>query len=329
MINCEAQAVYVVANNFFNPNQGIYALEEDLSWREVITFSFDRPINDLAIDDQGTFYGISSNGRVCVIDTLTGEVSVLADLSSFNYVSLVFNADGLLYTLSVNGDLTTIDPLSGETSFLLSLDSARPHDLTYLQGRLVYQGTDRSSIDAYNMVTGDQRPVFCDLPTDTTVWGLSNQFSDCNSNRIFAFDFQNRVFLYDFEEDNAVEVETDLTVLQGLTFKGSATDTEYLASVCPMGLEVNYCDSLDLGEHSNERLSFHPNPAVEYIEVDGWPKGASSLPIDIYDLQGRLQMSTMISQGDRIELSLPSGAYIVTGRSAHGQRFSNKLLVIN
>ncbi|MEZ4721096.1 MAG: T9SS type A sorting domain-containing protein [Flavobacteriales bacterium] len=77
-----------------------------------------------------------------------------------------------------------------------------------------------------------------------------------------------------------------------------------------------------------ENLHITPNPAKDFLRIDNLD--SQFTVIELIDQQGRVVLSTVVEESPRIELDLhdlETGVYLVSGRTAAGDRFIRKIMI--
>lgn len=256
---------------FININNGeIYEVNADFSLTLTNDVNNNFFIADIAISPDGKMYGVAGD-ELIEIDRVTGVVTVLTELPHDGYVSLVCDSEFQLYTLPASQMLYRYNILTDSLEFIADVGDSTPGDLTFYSGHLIFQSSTDGHIKAFNLETGILSTILCSyFPFDSIgLWGMSNVFISCDSQTVYATDFQANLLEYDIEEGLIVfRQHYDQFSFQGLDINGMASTTEYLASECNHTFENIECLSAILdGDKPGSPIRLFPNPATEQVSV--------------------------------------------------------------
>lgn len=256
---------------FININNGeIYEVNPDFSLTLTTVVSNNFFVADIAISPDGKMYGIAGD-ELIEIDRVTGVVTVLKGLPHDGYVSLVCDSEFQLYTLAASQMLYRYNILTDSLEVIADVGDSTPGDLTFYSGHLIFQSSTDGHIKAFNLETGILSTILCSyFPFDGIgIWGMSNVFTTCDSQTVYATDIQENLLEYDIEEGQIeFRQHYDQFTFQGLDINGMTSSTEYLASECNHTFESIEClSALIDGDKPGSPVRLFPNPATEQVSV--------------------------------------------------------------
>ena len=300
--------LFFVSINIFGQNiyfstsyNTIYRLNDDNTLTNIITVNTgsDGVINDIAISPSGSFYGIA-NDKIIEINLQTGSSNVLAILNvpqlNFSaFKSLVCNNNNELFALNnLNGDIYRYNITTNVIDIITDSNFNTPGDFTFYKGNLIFPSGNRiKSFDFNNFSTAD---IFCLDSSNILNWGISNLYTDCNTNRVLISNSNNEIRELDIENETSVILNIDITNLDGIIY-GMATSNEYLASNCNFQL-VNASCTLSIEEFNWLNYNIiYPNPTKDIIYLK-----TNINKIEIFDFFGR-KIIEFNSPNGQIDLS--------------------------
>lgn len=322
-----AQTVYL------NTNQNkIYRANPDNSITLIVTT--DILLNDIAIDTNGNFYGISNTARIVSINMQTGVTAVLATLPgppSSGAKSLVCNYLNELFVVDNDNQskLYKYSIANNQLEVVATLEMT-PGDLTFYKGNLIFPGPtfgNEAWIKAYDFQTQTIKTIFCGSPLGTNFWfyGITNRYTSCGENEIIGW--QELVYIYDIE--NAMVTPSGLSPVINaniMMVNGLASDNEYMASNpdCYVNLEGIDC-ALGMAENAFEAsLEIFPNPTRGTFSIQSKNEITS---FEILDVNGR-SIQKLDPKSQTVDISnLQNGLYLVKVTANHQTMF--KKLVKN
>ena len=307
----------------------IYRANADNSVTLMVTT--DIVLNDIAIDTNGNFYGITEEGKIVSIDMQTGITTTLVTLTfvQSGNKSLVCNDQNELFTISTPyGKLYKYSIATNEVTEIASVSST-PGDLTFYKGNLIFPGDwigNEAWIRAYDFQTNSMKTIYCGSPTDVNFffWGITNRFTSCNENEIIGW----QQFVYNYDLDNHTATLSPLDPAMNasvMMISGLASDNEYLASnqECYVNLEPIDC-ALGIHENKYTTVEILPNPATETFAIHNKKEITA---IEILDINGRF-IKTLPANLETFDISdLQKGVYLVKISRNHQTMF--KKLVKN
>ena len=300
----------------------IFQLNEDYTVTELAVLTgLSRPIYDIAIASNGVMYGISKN-EIIQIDITNSSYTIIAELpftTDLAYTSLVINSSDKIFALNNdNFNLYEYDIQSKNIEIVANLGFSTPGDLTFYQGKII--APHFPNVIAYNFDTQTRTNIFCIPKLGGLIWGITNDFNGCESNRIIASTYDSQLWEFDIESGNTIVLDFDHEFDSPIS--GIASTTEYLASDCNGELEEVNCLLSTIIFNFNETI-ISPNPAREEIFV----KSNSFIDfIEIFDINGRLQFSVSNPNSSINISALKTGMHILKIYSESG--LSIKKLIV-
>lgn len=281
------------------------------------------PIFDIAISSDSTFYGIS-DGKIIELNLIDGSFNVLINLSSpsDSYTSLVCNNQNELFFIdNESSELFKFNIFEQSIESIAFLGFNTPGDLTFFKGNIIFPSFPY--IKAFNLENNTISNIFCIPEINGVIWGMSNDFSSCQNNRILASNLVGKVWEIDF--DNQVIDTLDIDT-EGLTIYGMASINENLAAECSFQFEDIKCvTSVDShGLSNNFEIFFFPNPINDILYIES---NEVINRIEIYNLSGN-KVKSFYDIQDNIQLNdLNQGIFlikIVTSSGEHLRKILKK-----
>lgn len=261
-------------------------------------------ITDIAFTPDGTLYAVTNGWQIFEIDTSNGEASLITDLPIADpYTALVSNADNqLLTSRTFSEELYSYDLNTGMLE-LVDNNISSPGDFTFYKGYLVYPNILNDFIKAYdgNSIIN----IGCSIPL---VYTFVNDFVDCETNNIYAFDQFANLYRYELETEN-FELIAEFFDQTGL-LNGGATQTEWLASDCPVEpLETVLCIPLGTKNFNLYGITLKSNPVENTIEFEF--TNPMELSYSLFNAEGRLIMEGSIDNNSFSASRLNTGIYFL------------------
>ena len=190
-----------------------------------------RTFNDISFHPNGNLYGISGNGMLYEIDTISGSIELVHDFENSPYNSLTVTDEGDIFTIGSSNELRSFSLLTNIETFhgVVDTDAQPGGDLTFLNGEL-YLGElggmmSLISIDDMSIVN-----LIIDINAGQPIIGLSSSKINCDSSIVFALlstgGFNNSVIYRMDVESQLFSLLCTLPIVS----KGSATINEHLGS---------------------------------------------------------------------------------------------------
>lgn len=308
----------------------IYRANADNSITLLVTT--DVLLNDIAIDTNDNFYGITNNGIVVSIDMGTGATTALITLpnnDSTLTTSLVCNDQNELFFVECNQPKLYKYAIASNTLSVIGNTIATPGDLTFYKGNLIFPvfTNNWGKIMAYDLQTSVLKIIFCGEVEENYIFfhGLTNQYTSCEENQIIGWNLYAKS--YDLDNNTTAPSPFDpLINWLAMTVNGLATDNEYMASnpECYANLEAIDCESLGLKENQFATVEISPNPASETFTIKN-KKEITTL--EILDTHGRF-VKAFEPIAETFDISdLQNGLYLLKISQNHQTMF--KKLVKN
>ncbi len=277
-------------------------------------------ITDIAFTPDGTLYAVTNGWQIFEIDTSNGEASLITDLPNADpYTALVSNADNqLLTSRTFSEELYSYDLNTGMLE-LVDNNISSPGDFTFYKGYLVYPNILNDFIKAYdgNSIIN----IGCSIPL---VYTFVNDFVDCETNNIYAFDQFANLYSYELETENFALI-AEFFDQTGL-LNGGATLTEWMGSDCVIEpLETVLCLPLSTNDFDYPGISLKTNPVEDFIEFE--ITNPMDLTFSIFSARGQL-VTEGILFNNRISASrLEAGIYFLQVINSTGMNvFEGKII---
>lgn len=261
-------------------------------------------ITDLAFSPDGRLFGVTNAWTLLEIDVQNETYIHLADLPIGDpYTALVCNANNELLTARIFSEELYSYNLDTAEITLVDTGISTPGDFTFYKGNLVYPNILNDFIKAYDGSSTSN--VGCSV---SLLWTFVNQFTDCDTNIIYAFDEFAKLYRYDLETENIEEI-ADFFQETGILY-GGATTSEYMASACPVDdLGTVLCQPLGINKYNEFGIALEFNPVTNYVQFDIKPDRA--LNYEIYSIQGIQVMQGKLVNETIDVTSLSIGSYFV------------------
>lgn len=317
MSSIQAQEIYLVnsANTINIVNI------ETLQVTELFTVDASQAgyLTDIAFAPDGRFFGVTNGWRLIEIDILNQTFSFVADLPVGDpYTALVCNSQGQLLTSRTFSEELYAYDLNTSSLSMVATGISSPGDFTFYKGNLVYPNILNDFIKAYdgNTITS----IGCSI---SFLYTFVNNFQDCESNDIYAFDQFANLYNFDLETEN-YELIANLFDELGLV-NGGATQTEYMASACTVeNLETVTCEILSVNEVNSLKFMLYPNPVTERVNILNPSQEIKNM--EVYSLMGEL-LKTQKDNLSYVDLSNEAaGIYLLKITSIYGQISIQKII---
>src|SRR4030095_10047495 len=126
-----AQVIYLSALN-----DKIFKLNIESCEYEFVV-QLDRTLSDISFHTDGTLYGITTNGELFEIDTVTGSTNTVYQFEgNQGYNSLTTSGDGLMYATGDKGLLFSYSKTLQQAYFHGKIGFRATGDLTFYKGKL-------------------------------------------------------------------------------------------------------------------------------------------------------------------------------------------------
>jgi len=306
--------VEILAQNIFfsTSDNEIFRLNEDNSITSITSVvGLSDAIWDIAISPDNEFYGLVKN-EIIKINILDGSFEVVTELPSlidnygfdeFFYSSLVCSNNYELFTLE--NETTVLYKYNILEDTLVELDtigSYTPGDMTFYKGNLFI--AQNGKIKAYNLQSKTLKTIFC-LPSENYfLWGLANDFDNCDENKIISSNPNGGIWELNIETG----VSDSILSVEDITIYGLASINENLASYCRFEFEEINCTTTSIQNPKPEKLTIYPNPTHGSFFINS---NLDIKKVEIYDLEGKLN-KIIINPFDEIDVTfLNSGFYFL------------------
>ncbi len=230
-VQLNAQVIYALSSM-----DEIFRIDVGTCLTELVTPLPPLELTDISFHPNGNLYGLSSNGNLFQIDTITGNVTFLhslpiedPDMAIFNALTIRF--DGTFYASGTHGDLYTYDLETDTNEFLGNFGVNIAGDLTFYEGGLYVATVPRQILLVNTENPANSSVVINNAPTGNNyLYGLSSVNEDCTNGVTYALSNEN---------SQLYRVDWDLNLLSPLClfnieFFGSASTSEFLQSLEPL-----------------------------------------------------------------------------------------------
>ncbi|WP_020537501.1 T9SS C-terminal target domain-containing protein [Lewinella cohaerens] len=230
-VQLNAQVIYALSSM-----DEIFRMDVGTCSAELITPLPPLGLTDISFHPNGNMYGISFDGGLFQIDTLTGNVTFLHSLPIEDPELAIFNAltirfDGTFYASGTHGDLYTYNLETDTNEFLGNFGVNIAGDLTFYEGELYVATISRQILLVNTENPANSSVVINNAPAgENYLYGLSSVNEDCNNGVTYALSNEN---------SRLYRVDWDLNLLSPLCFFsmeffGSASTSEFLQSLEPL-----------------------------------------------------------------------------------------------
>ncbi|WP_367391837.1 gliding motility-associated C-terminal domain-containing protein [Lewinella sp. LCG006] len=230
-VQLNAQTIYALSSM-----DEIFRMDVGTCSTELVTALPPLRFTDISFHPNGNLYGISSNGNLFQMDTVTGNVFFLHSLPIEDPELAIFNAltigfDGTFYASGTHGDLYTYDLATDTNELLGNFEVGISGDLTFYDGELYVATVTRQILLVDKENPANSSVVMNNAPNgDTYLYGLSSVTEDCTTSVTYALSNEN---------SRLYRVDWDLNLLSPLCsfsreFFGSASTSEFLQSIKPL-----------------------------------------------------------------------------------------------
>jgi|GEM_PF-1529902 len=305
-----AQEIYIV--NSLNSIQRV-----EISTLEV-TPLYTVPINeagfiiDLAISPDGTLYGVTNEWTIIKIDVQNQSFETLVQLPiGDTYTSLVCNDQNELFTAKFLAQELYKYNIDTQQTTLITTGISSPGDFTYSQGQLIYPGILNDFIKAYDGTNSTN--IGCSVPE---IFTFVNDFEDCETNTIYAFDRFAKIYEYDLGTKDFTLIADIVSDVGGQVY-GGATTTEYMAATCPI-VPFNKVDCIVLSKPKYNPLGIEISSTI--VSQGFWLTSSYKVPLHItlFDVNGKVLIDSNYNY-TTIDISqYSSGIYFLRVKSEDG-----------
>jgi len=302
----------------YNPSNGISAIkmvDTDLNVTPVVELDMEGDyLLDIAFSSAELLYGITANENIVQIHP-DGSFTLIAELDgAARYASMVGNAENQL--ILVGGEDETILTFSLDTNTVVSeveITIGTNGDVTYYKGNLAYPGIQ--SDDVWGFDGNEEVSIVCNELSP--IVGFSQIFVDCELSLVWAISDVGRIYEYDSVENNFNTI-ANLTAQFEVVY-GSASRTEYLASVCDPGVLEDLECTLSTPSEELATLVLYPNPVTTKLWIQS-NYNFEALQYEIYSVQGQKIMEGTYQNGIDFN-QVAAGVYFVKLREVNSTAF--------
>jgi len=260
------QTIYI--STWFNE---IHELTEDnqlIKLSEINTNG--QTILDIAVCPDQKFYGITED-YIAELNIETGQFNPIFEFDETQVDSFEIrnsltcsNTNELFFINNSTKELFKLNIPNLSLNTIGNFNSSTPGDLTFYKGHLIFP--ESNFIRAYDIISDTTKTLFC-LPSGIgIIYGIANQFSTCDSNRILATNWSGELIEFHFENDS---ISKSILDTQNQIINGIASTNEFLGSTCNPDIDSNPCaelSTLDSFLNDNE-IEVYPNPTSDIINI--------------------------------------------------------------
>ena len=214
-----AQVIYLSSTN-----NRIYRLDIlTCDYEEVVRVS--HAITDISFHPDGTLYGISGNGNLFEIDTISGLITGVHDFDGQIFNSLTTSGDGTIYATGDEGALWSYNVSNDQAIFYGIIGFRATGDLTFYKGNL-YVAVQNDRIVLIDINNPPNSRVVVDDDVDGEVFGIVSYSESCDSINCYAVSSgDSEIYLINFPSA-ALQLVCSLNIRIG----GGASTYEFLGS---------------------------------------------------------------------------------------------------
>ncbi len=145
-------------------------------------------ISDITYTNDGQLWGITTDGRLLVIDEDTGITTLAYTIPNNNspfFTSLVADREGRIYTAGGSGDLYVFDIDAASHNYLGNIGYGSAGDLTFYQGQLIMASITNQMIDV-DIENPANSTVRMNFNVGGQVFGIVTFVEDCENTVTYA-----------------------------------------------------------------------------------------------------------------------------------------------
>lgn len=238
---------------------------------------------DIAIVSN-VLYGIGSRGEILKHINGTDDMEIIGQFPNGLYSSLAQGgSDALFSAENITGNLYRYNIGDDSFQFMETLASQDIFDLTFFDGRVMYESNDGESLEATNMANGETTKGFCITDDIGVIYGLTTTYTGCVDSRLFSVNSANEFYEFNFETDTTQRLFLDNEITNGIVF-GLASLGEYQANNCGHMYEEAVCEVLATPDFIHNSIEIYPNPSQGFIEISS---SENISRIEAFNLQGK------------------------------------------
>lgn len=268
-MSLRAQSIYVSSIQ-----GGLFRLDIESCTYDFVTH-VQSEVFDISFHPNGNLYGISGEGVLYEIDTLSGAISVIHQFRDQWFNSLTIARDGRIYATGSGGDLWSYDLESGVETNYGNFGYSATGDLTFYDGHL-YVAISLNRIVLINLedpstsrIVIDEREATINGQFTGSIIGIVSFAEDCSEIRTYAISYTlnsgaSHVYQINFE-DQSLQFVCEL----GFEAGGGASTFEFFAS-SPLSIENIQIENPDCGvENGSIAISATGGSGIILYSLDG------------------------------------------------------------
>ncbi|HMQ48631.1 MAG TPA: gliding motility-associated C-terminal domain-containing protein [Saprospiraceae bacterium] len=246
---------------------------------QVLTSS---TISDIAFAPNGQLYGITTDGRLLLINLANGATQVIHNFTEQDIflTSLVVDPNGVFYTAGGTPYLISYDLNTGEETNHGFMGYSAAGDLTFYQGQLMMAATSNDMVVVDIQNPANSMAAFDFDVGSASIFGIVTYVESCSQTVTYATDDSNLSRVYEVN----FETETFTAVCQyPFIIFGAASELEFVAASYPeiTGIAATPTSCLDpFGtlvieaeggtgalEYSIDGIHFQSSPSFDGLEA--------------------------------------------------------------
>ena len=319
----EAQQTYLYKFGDMESQGSIYQLVDDDNAVWLGTLNSTEPIfADIAVAPSGDLYGLSQDGSIRLINLDEGTTTEVGFFSAITvHTAFTCDSQSNFYTLDFFDNLVSYNIITHEETTIMAVGEITPGDLTFYNGRLVFPSGE-GVLKTIDLETEEIESIYTLTPEMITlndIWGIANSFHQCGNEQLIVSNFSNQLFKINVLENTFVELTPTYDTDAGGVIYGMTSSDDLLASDCDGFVGVSDTDI------SRTAVSFHPNPAVDFINVMH-----SDLVdyLEFINLDGQIIKTAKRPMAQLYVGDLTPGFYLIRSYMQEGNSSDSKLIIL-
>lgn len=302
----------------------IYSLNPDQSLTFQYEFYSEFGCSDIAYTLNGFLYGIGTDSPATLfkINPIAGKAQKLISYPSNKIIeTIVSNTNTSIYAIDQNGLVHVYDIFCNQLSFLTSMGHAPTNNLALQNDYLLFQSKMDGNIKAFDIINSALLNILClEPPYNNTLTGgfigLSNNFPDCELNKLTVFTNQNIRFELDLDTDIISQIPLNINDLgDNVTIQGTAYDNSCSAVSSNIYTDV-ICSSAVENIAGKFKINIFPNPVNDIFTIVSDTKIER---IKIYDTLGRVWKNIKLTSNNINVEDLSQGVYFLEIHTEFGK----------
>lgn len=174
-----------------NSNRELFRVDMESCTAEYVAYvqvAGGGSISDITYTNDGQLWGITTDGRLLVIDEDTGITTLAYTIPNSNspfFTSLVADREGRIFTAGGNGDLYVFDVNTTSHTYLGNIGYGSAGDLTFYRGQLIMASITNQMIDV-DIENPENSTVRMNFNVGGQVFGIVTFVEDCENTVTYA-----------------------------------------------------------------------------------------------------------------------------------------------